>query len=256
MGTVVSVGMNAKLIKIAEYLILEALRRAGKKWLSGLQIRKSVEETCSVDRDPAAFHRAIRRLETQGLLRSKSGPVATTSVEPRRLYLRTSKGRKQCHKDRAMLRRLLGNGTETTYVLGGATSHERNEGDDLSEITKAIAARQTQITQLQSEIETLQCAAGIMGGETAPAKATRQPTATPKPKAKRRPMTAAQRAAVGKRMKASWAKRKKASAAAAGASAQPTATRKRPRKPWSAAAKRAMSKRLKASWAKRRKAQG
>ncbi len=102
-------GMDAKLIKIAEYLILEALRRAGKKWPSGLQIRESVEEICGVDRDPAAFYRALRRLETQGLLRSKSGPVATTSVEPRRLYLLTSKGRKQCHKDRANFRRLLGN---------------------------------------------------------------------------------------------------------------------------------------------------
>ncbi len=122
----------------------------------------------------------------------------------------------------------------------------------MSDITKAIAARQTQITQLQNDIETLQRAADIMGGgKTASVKATRQLTATPK----RRPMTAAQRAAVGKRMKASWAKRKKASAAAADSPAQPT-TRKRTRKPMSAAAKKALSKRMKASWAKRRKAKG
>ena len=34
----------------------------------------------------------------------------------------------------------------------------------MSEITKAITAMQTQITQLQSDIETLQRAASIMGG--------------------------------------------------------------------------------------------
>ena len=88
----------------------------------------------------------------------------------------------------------------------------------MSEITKAIVARQTQIAQLQSALETLERAASIMGsGEKTPAKAVRQKVrsqpkteATPQPKPKRRPMTAAQRAAVGKRMKASWAKRKKA----------------------------------------------
>ena len=102
----------------------------------------------------------------------------------------------------------------------------------MSDITKAIAATQTQITQLQSEIETLQRAAGIMGGgKKAPAKAAPKPkpkaTAKPQPKTKRRPMTAAQRAAVGKRMKASWAKRKKASAAAAATPARTTTTQKR-----------------------------
>ena len=124
----------------------------------------------------------------------------------------------------------------------------------MSDITKAIAARQAKIAQLQTDIATLQHAAGIIGsGETAPAKAIRQPKATPQSKAKRRSMTAAQRAEVGKRMRAYWAKRKKASAKAAVTPAQPT-TRKR--KPMSAAAKKAMSKRMKASWAKRRKAKG
>ena len=121
----------------------------------------------------------------------------------------------------------------------------------MSDITTAIATRQAQITQLQNDIETLQRAAGIMGGKTASAKATRQPKATPQPMPKRRSMTAAERAAVGKRMKAYWAKRKKASAATA---AQPKAAKKRARKPMSAAAKKALSKRMKASWAKQRKA--
>ena len=128
----------------------------------------------------------------------------------------------------------------------------------MSDITKAIAARQTQITQLQSDIGTLQRAADIMGGgETAPATATRQPAkpkakATPKPQAKkpRAGWSAARRA----RMKAYWAKRKKATAAAP--AAQPQAAKKRKRKPMSAAAKKALSKRMKASWAKRRKAKG
>ena len=132
----------------------------------------------------------------------------------------------------------------------------------MSEITKAIEARQTQITQLQSEIETLQRAAGIMGGgEKIPAKAVRQKVrrqpktqATPQPTPTRRRMTAAQREAVGKRMKAYWAKRRKPSAPAAASPAQPKATQKRKRAPMSAAAKKAMSKRLKAYWAKRRKA--
>ena len=132
----------------------------------------------------------------------------------------------------------------------------------MSEITAAIKARQAQIAQLQSDIETLQRAASIMGGgEKTPATAVRQKVrsqpkakATPRPRPKRRPMTATQRAAVGKRMKAYWAKRRKPSAPPAGSAAQPTATQKRKRAPMSAAAKKAMSKRLKAYWAKRRKA--
>ena len=83
----------------------------------------------------------------------------------------------------------------------------------MSEITKAIEARQTQITKLQSDIETLKRAASIVGGGTkAPAKATSQPKAKPKPKArrKRHEWTAAEKATIGKRMKAYWAKRRKA----------------------------------------------
>jgi len=97
----------------------------------------------------------------------------------------------------------------------------------VSEITKAIAARQTQITQLQSEIATLQRAASIVGPPAkAAAKATpkqkpkakpqpkpkTKPKATPTPKAtqKRHQWSAAEKAAIGRRMKAYWAKRRKA----------------------------------------------
>ncbi len=97
------------------------------------------------------------------------------------------------------------------------------------QITTAIAARQAQITQLQSAIEILQRAASVLeGGTTAPTKAVGQPkpkrrrkakakpktTAKPKPKAKAKRRqhvwTAAEKAAIGKRMKAYWAKRRRA----------------------------------------------
>ena len=95
----------------------------------------------------------------------------------------------------------------------------------MSEITKAIAARQAQITELQSDVETLQRAASILGGgtKTTP-KAPRQPKAKQKPQPKLKPKqkarskpkpkrhvwSAAEKAAIGKRMKAYWAKRRKA----------------------------------------------
>ncbi len=95
----------------------------------------------------------------------------------------------------------------------------------MSEITKAIAARQTQITQLQSEIATLHRAASVLGPPAraaAKAKPKQKPRAKPKakPKAKQKPKAKAQRgkrhqwsaaekAAIGKRMKAYWAKRRK-----------------------------------------------
>ena len=92
----------------------------------------------------------------------------------------------------------------------------------MSEITTAIKARQAQITQLQSDIEILQRAASIVGGRTkAPVKAASQPKVPakskakpqPKPKAKgkrRHQWSAAEKAAIGKRMKAYWAKRRRA----------------------------------------------
>ena len=75
----------------------------------------------------------------------------------------------------------------------------------MSQITQAIAARQTRITQLQSEIDTLQRAARIVAPPTKAA-------AKPQPKAmqKRATWSAADRAAISKRMKAYWAKRRKA----------------------------------------------
>jgi len=86
----------------------------------------------------------------------------------------------------------------------------------LSEITKAIAAKQTQITQLQSDIETLQRAASIVGGRAATsAKPTpaAQPTTTPaqpKTKRRRRPWSAARREAMSERMKERWATKRPA----------------------------------------------
>ncbi len=81
----------------------------------------------------------------------------------------------------------------------------------MREITEAIAARHAQIKTLQADIEALQRAASVLGGETT-AKATRQPTTSPpqpSTKRKRRPWSAAARKAMSERVKASWAKRKK-----------------------------------------------
>ena len=98
----------------------------------------------------------------------------------------------------------------------------------MSQITEAIAARQTQITQLQREIEILQRAVSIVGPPApaaAKAKPRPKPTAKPQPKQvrpkvkpqpkpkakqKRAAWSAADRAAISKRMKAYWAKRRKA----------------------------------------------
>ena len=50
-------------------------------------------------------------------------------------------------------------------TAAGTREHAQRagEGGELSEITTAIEARQAQIIQLQSDIETLQRAASIMG---------------------------------------------------------------------------------------------
>ena len=85
----------------------------------------------------------------------------------------------------------------------------------MSEITEAIEAKQTQMTQLQSDIETLQRAASIVGKKGTPAKATSQSKAKtkPKPKTKSKPKrpawSAADKKAISRRMKAYWAKRKR-----------------------------------------------
>jgi len=88
----------------------------------------------------------------------------------------------------------------------------------LSEIIEAIEARQTQITQLQSDIETLQRAASIVGrkGTTTKAasqKATRQPKARQSLRPRQNPSRSGRRSAtdkkaISKRMKAHWAKRR------------------------------------------------
>ena len=98
----------------------------------------------------------------------------------------------------------------------------------MKELTDAITAMQAQIDQLQSDIGTLQSAATVLRGKSTPAKAT---PGRPKAKRKRRKMRAAAKAAPGqpkttqkrkptwsdadreaisKRMKAYWAKRRKA----------------------------------------------
>lgn len=97
----------------------------------------------------------------------------------------------------------------------------------MSEITTAIKAKRTQIKQLQSDINALRRAASIMGGKKT-AEATGQPKtkrkikqkrrklnasakgSPAKPKQKRKPWSAAARKAMSKKVKASWAKRKKA----------------------------------------------
>jgi len=98
----------------------------------------------------------------------------------------------------------------------------------MSEITKAIEDRQGQIVRLQSDIEALQRAASVLGGK---ATVKRQSTTTSKSKRKwhkkdvaakatvqtkttqkrkRSTWSAADREAISRRMKAYWAKRRKA----------------------------------------------
>ena len=101
----------------------------------------------------------------------------------------------------------------------------------MSEITRAIAARHAQIKTLQADIGTLQRAASLVGRKGTTAKGTSQPKAKRKIKRKRRKLSAAakgspgqakttqkrkptwsaaDREAISKRMKAYWAKRRRA----------------------------------------------
>ena len=98
----------------------------------------------------------------------------------------------------------------------------------MKEITEALTAKQAQVKKLQREIDALQRASGILAGKTVRAKAKAKAKAKtkakakatkPKPKAKaakpktkrtRPTMSAAARRAVSRRMKAYWAKRRKA----------------------------------------------
>ena len=87
----------------------------------------------------------------------------------------------------------------------------------MKEITKALAAKQGQIKKLQRDIDALMRAAGILAGGKVKAKAktkakakAKAKAAQPKAKRTRKTMSAAARKAVSKRMKAYWAKRRKA----------------------------------------------
>ena len=81
----------------------------------------------------------------------------------------------------------------------------------MKEITKALAAKQGQIKKLQRDIDTLMRAAGILAGGEVKAKAkAKAKAAQPKAKRTRKTMSAAAKKAVSKRMKAYWAKRRKA----------------------------------------------
>ncbi len=83
----------------------------------------------------------------------------------------------------------------------------------MKEITKALTAKQAQIKKLQRDIDALMSAAGILAGGEVKAKAkTKAKAKAAQPKAKRtqKTMSAAARKAVSKRMKAYWAKRRKA----------------------------------------------
>ncbi len=86
----------------------------------------------------------------------------------------------------------------------------------MSEITEAIKTRQTQIAQIQSDIDALQRAASVLRGKSTAAKPTSQPKAkrrrrgAAKTTQKRHVWSAAEKAAIGKRMKAYWAKRRAA----------------------------------------------
>ena len=99
----------------------------------------------------------------------------------------------------------------------------------MKEITDAITTRQAQIRNLQADIDALQRAASALGGKKT-VKATNQPEAKPKTKREQRGMSAAaqgsprqpkttqkrkqswsaaDRAAISKRMKRYWANRRK-----------------------------------------------
>ena len=127
------------------------------------------------------------------------------------------------------------------HGLLGDRASQAQEKQRLSEITEAIVARQTQITQLQSDIEALQRVASVLGGK---ATATGQAKAKSKPKQKRRKRGTAAKATGQAKARAKLK---------ATPQPKPKAPGKRRHK-WSAAEKAAIGKRMKVYWAKRRKA--
>ena len=91
----------------------------------------------------------------------------------------------------------------------------------MKEITQALTAKQAQVKKLQRDIDALQRAAGILAGGKVKAKTktkaktkakakAKAKAAQPKAKRTRSTMSAAARRAVSKRMKAYWARRRKA----------------------------------------------
>ncbi len=68
----------------------------------------------------------------------------------------------------------------------------------MSDISRAIAAKQAEIKNLQTDLEALRRAATVLGAAGAGAK----------PKRRRRKMSAAARKALSKKLKAHWAKKK------------------------------------------------
>ncbi len=101
----------------------------------------------------------------------------------------------------------------------------------MPKISDAIAAKTAQLTQLQADLDALQRAASIMGGQTLAKKDRR-----------RGKRSAAARKALSKKLKAHWAKKK--------ANAKPTPKKKR--RKMSAAQRKAVGKRMKAYWAAKR----
>lgn len=100
----------------------------------------------------------------------------------------------------------------------------------MTDITKAIAAKQAKLKQLQSDLDALQRAASIIGGKT------------PSTQRKRGKLSAAARKALSGKLKAHWAKKKAAN--------KPPPKKKR--RTMSAAQRKAVAKRMKAYWAKRK----
>ena len=101
----------------------------------------------------------------------------------------------------------------------------------MTDIANAIKAKQSEIQQLQTDIDSLQRAASIIGGKSAV-----------KRKRKRRgKLSAAARKVLSQKLKAHWAKKK--------AAVKP----KKPRRKMSAAARKAVGRRMKAYWAAKRK---
>lgn len=83
----------------------------------------------------------------------------------------------------------------------------------MKEITEALTAKQVQVEKLQREIDALQRAAGILAGKKVRAKTkakTKTKSEASQAKRTRPTMSAAAKRAVSKRMKAYWAKRRKA----------------------------------------------